>query len=490
MAGRDAALSYALRGRVLGKYLGQLGLMLAALALVPLVVSLVERETALTLRYGEVILVLLALGAPLARLRPPDRIREAEALAVVALAFVGSALVMTWPFTGAGLPFVDALFETVSGVTTTGLSTVADPALMPRTFRFARAWMQWYGGLGIAVLSVALLMGHHAAARRLAGATGAESLAAATRTYARRILKVYLVLTGLGFGAMLLTGADPFTAAVHVFAAVSTGGFSPFADSLAGLPSGPPRVVLTVLSFAGAVSLPLYWVAFHGKAGGRRAGWRVLGDPELKTLAGLAAAVVALLALALHLQGRMPWGRAAAEGFYMGISAQSTTGFATLPVAGMPSTALAVMIVAMSAGGSVGSTAGGIKLLRVLILAAVVRTALRTATAPPHAVVAPRLGGNALEPEDTVRALALIALFAAVVLASWLPFLAAGYEPLGSLFEVVSATATVGLSNGITSADLEPGLKAVLMADMLLGRVEIVALLVLFYPRTWIGPRG
>jgi len=490
MADADAVLSYAVRGRVVGKYLGQLGLMLATLTLAPLAVSVLAGETRLTWRYAVLIVALAAVGTPLARLRPPERIREAEALAVVALAFVGASLLMTWPFTAAGLPFADALFEAVSGVTTTGLSTLADPAAHPRTFRFARAWMQWYGGLGIAVLSVALLMGHQAAARRLVDTSGGEALAAATRTHARRMLKVYLVLTALGIAALLLAGAEPYTAVLHVLAAVSTGGFSPLADSLAGFPSAAPRVVVTALSFLGAVSLPLYWAAFHPAPGEARTGRRVLGDPELKTLAVLTAAVAALLAIAFRLQGGMAWGEALFHGLHMGVSAQTTTGFATLPVAGLPTAALAVMIVAMTAGGSVGSTAGGVKLLRVLILGAVVRAALRSATAPPHAVVAPRLGGRPLEPGDAARALALIALFGAVVLTSWLPFLAAGYPPLDSLFEVVSATGTVGLSTGITSHALAPHLKAVLMADMLLGRVEIVALLVLFYPRTWFGRRG
>jgi len=171
------------------------------------------------------------------------------------------------------------------------------------------------------------------------------------------------------------------------------------------------------------------------------------------------------------------------------VSAQSTTGFAVLPVGDLPAGALAVMILAMTAGGSVGSTAGGVKLLRVLMVVAVVRATLRKAVAPPHAVLAPRLGSHPLEVEDTAQVLALIVLFAGVVLASWLPFLAAGYDPLHSLFEVVSATGTVGLSTGITRAALEPHLKAVLMADMLLGRVEIVAVLVLLYPKTWLGRR-
>jgi trk system potassium uptake protein TrkH len=479
----QSALAYAVRGRVVAKYLGQLGLMLAALTLVPLAVSLLAGETHVAWRYGEVILGLLVAGAPLARLAPPEHVRQAEALAVVAFAFMGSALIMTWPFTAAGLAFPDALFETVSGVTTTGLSTIADPAARPRTYQFARAWMQWYGGLGIVVLSVALLMGHHAATRRLVDPAGGEPLPAAMRTYARRSLAVYVGLTAAGFLLLWATGVGGFSALCHVLAAVSTGGFAPDARSVAAL-EGPARAVVTGLSFLGAVSLPLYFTAVRGPD--RRG---VVKDPELWALVVMCAAVTLVLALTLHVHGRVPWGAAISGGVHMGISAQSTTGFAVLSVGDLPAGALAVMILAMAAGGSVGSTAGGVKLLRVLIAVAVVRAALRRAVAPPHAILAPRLGSRPLEAEDTAQVLALIVLFAGVVLASWLPFLAAGYDPLHSLFEVASATGTVGLSTGITRAALEPHLKAVLMADMLLGRVEIVALLVLLYPKTWLGRR-
>jgi trk system potassium uptake protein TrkH len=483
VADPQAALAYAVRGRVVGKYLGQLGLMLAALTLVPLGVSLIAGETHIAWRYGEVILVLVALGIPLARLAPPAHVREAEALAVVALAFMASALIMTWPFTGAGLSFSDALFETVSGVTTTGLSTLADPAAYPRTFRFARAWMQWYGGLGIGVLSVALVMGHHAASRRLVDPAGGELLPAATGIHARRVLRVYVALTVVGFLAVWASGLAAFPALCHVLAAVSTGGFSSYAQSLAAVDAAP-RALVTLLSLCGAVALPLYYALAVGPD--RR---DVLRDPELRALVLMCAAVSIVLALTLHVHAAVPWGAAISGGIHMGVSAQSTTGFAVLPVDRLPAGALAVMIVAMAAGGSMGSTAGGVKLLRVLIVIAVVRAALRKASAPPHAVLPPRLGDRPLEAEDTNQVLALIVLFAGVVIASWLPFLAAGYDPLNSLFEVVSATGTVGLSAGITRAALEPGLKAVLMADMLLGRVEIVALLVLFYPTTWLGRR-
>ena len=108
---------------------------------------------------------------------------------------------------------------------------------------------------------------------------------------------------------------------------------------------------------------------------------------------------------------------------------------------------------------------------------------------PSHAVYEPRLAGRLLEHDDIQRALLLIVLFLLVILLSWLVFLAFGYPALDSLFEVVSAAGTVGLSTGITHNELHPVLKMVLCMDMLVGRLEIVALLVVLYPSTWFGKR-
>jgi trk system potassium uptake protein TrkH len=112
---------------------------------------------------------------------------------------------------------------------------------------------------------------------------------------------------------------------------------------------------------------------------------------------------------------------------------------------------------------------------------------MRRTAATEHAVVETRLGGRRLEDEDIIHVLIIIIFFAIVVVLSWLVFLACGYPALDALFEVVSATGTVGLSTGITSSGLPAFLKLVLCLDMLAGRLEIVALLVTLYPVTWMG---
>ncbi len=477
------SLSYAVRLPVLAKYLGQLAVVMSALAVAPLLVSLYFSEYFLSVRYAVIAVGLLVVGLPASRLRAPDKIQGNEALAITGLAFIISPLILSYPFTAFGVPYIDALFEAVSGVTTTGLSTLPSVMDKPHTFLFGRAWMQWYGGLGVVVLSVALLTGHEAATRRMLDPElGSESLAVATRIHARRVLAVYSLLTLIGTALLWWLVGDGFAAITHVLAAVSTGGFSSFDNSVAGFSSWPARFVVMGLGVCGAVSLPMYYRAYHH-------GWRqVFNDVELRGLVVMVVVMgLVLIGLMMYTQGAS-W-ETVRQALFLDLSAQSTTGFAAMPITDLDAGSKIVMIIAMAIGGSVGSTAGGVKILRLLILLRLFQMTVRRIAVPSHTVVKVQLGGRHLEDDDLLRALVLMALFVAVIVLSWLPFVVAGYDPLNALFEVVSATATVGLSTGITSMALPASLKALLCVDMLAGRLEIVALLIILYPGTWFGRR-
>ncbi len=485
MQERISVLIYSVRGRVILKYSGQLMLMLGVLTLAPLGVALLESDWIFVLRFSVLCGALFLIGGLLARLPAPTHIQTNEALTVTALAFIFSPLLMSWPMMASGLPFIDALFEAVSGVTTTGLTTLDSIGSRSLTFLFSRAWMQWYGGLGIVVLSVALLLGHHAAARRLTdpGESG-ETLVATARTHARHSLMVYVCLTLLGVALVWSLTGNGFIALLHVLSAVSTGGFSPYDTSLAGFGSHPAAIAVMLISFLGAVSLPLYWrVAHRGWRDGLRT---LLTDVELRTLLVFGLLMGTLLTwLGWSQNVELPW----YHGFMFGFSAQTTTGFSSMPVTELDAASKGVMIIAMLIGGSVGSSAGGFKLLRLLILLRLLQLMIRRTGMPSHAVAEPYLTGHKLETEDIVRALQLILLFIGVMVLSWLPFVILGYDPLDALFEVASACGTVGLSTGITRTELEPILKGVLCFDMIAGRVEIVALLIVLYPRNWFGRR-
>ncbi|HSN51410.1 MAG TPA: potassium transporter TrkG [Woeseiaceae bacterium] len=457
--------------------------MLAVLSLPPAALALYSGEFCVALSYALIAAGLAAAAWGGRNLPKTESIQSNEAIVVVGLAFVLTPVLMAIPLTVGGLAPDDALFESVSAITTTGLSTLTTVEGMSSTFLFERAWLQWCGGLGISVLSVALLMGQHAAARRLANPLSDTSIATTARTQARQILRVYIILTLAGTLALSLVLGDVFVPLVTMLSTLSTGGFSPFDASIAALPTSGAWIV-TVFSFLGAVPLLLYHQVLERKPG------RLIADPELRTLFMLVLLASAAVSLSLWWNLGFDPARAIQHGVMLGTSAQTTTGFSSTDVAALDPTSKLLLMLSMFVGGGSGSTAGGIKLLRLLVILRVVQFYLRRVAMPPHAVAQPRMSGQVLNREETDLALLIAALFAMVIALSWLAFVAYGHPPLDALFEVTSAVGTVGLSSGITGADLEGPLKFVLCIDMLAGRLEALALLVILYPATWTGRRA
>jgi trk system potassium uptake protein TrkH len=304
---------------------------------------------------------------------------------------------------------------------------------------------------------------------------------ASASIHAKRVLAVYLGMTLVGTAVVWLVWDDVQLALVHTLAAVSTGGFGAFDDSLSGLTT-PVQTALMLVSLAGAVSLPVYYRAYV------RGSRELSRDPQLIGLLLAAAAITGVLAVCMLNDGQT-WDQVLHHAPLLALSAQSTAGFSTLPVSELDPGSKLSLILSMALGGDLGSSAGGIKILRLLIFLRMMQLLLARTALPEHAVLEPRLGGHRLDGGEIQRALVLVVLYVGLILVSWAFFLMAGYDPLNALFEVVSAVATCGLSTGITASELETGLKLVLCLDMLLGRVEIIALLVVLYPGTWLGKR-
>ncbi len=480
---RLKTLEHAIRPRVLAHYGGQLAITVALLNTVPLLAALIGGAYASAAALIVIILMLAYGGWFGQRVEAPAEIQPNEALVLAAGAFILTPLLLVWPLCTYGLSPVDAWFEAVSAVTTTGLSTITAPQQQPWPVLLSRSWMQWYGGLGFAVLCVVMLVPRGLAARRLLEPSGArESDIPSMTGHARQLFFVYTVMTLVAWLALWAAEADPLRAFVHTLSGVSTGGFSSLNDSLSGFRRPASAWVLSLVTLMAAVSLPLYLSAIRGN-------WRrVISDAELHALMLLTLAVAVALSAILALSGMSPL-TAIKHGFLLGISAQTTSGFTSLDPSTLPDAAKWTSILSMTVGGSVGSTAGGIKLLRLLVLLRMIQLLIRRTRLPPHAVAEPRLNGRTLESGEMLQILVVPTLFVVGIAGSLIPFLIYGYAPLDALFEVVSATGTVGLSTGITSSDLPAVLKTVLAFDMLAGRMEFIALLVVMSPHTWFGRR-
>jgi trk system potassium uptake protein TrkH len=450
--------------------------LLAFVLLVPLGVSLLAGEFLYSLILGGLVLASFGLGI-VGRRAGEFQIEGKEALIVVGLSylafFVFGAMVYL-PAAG----FWDGLFEAVSGFTTTGLSVLKVESL-PRTAVFFRSYSQWIGGVGIVILGLIVFRLPGRDARSLLGPDfHTQSLLGTIRQTARKVLAVYLVLTGLGFLAFALAGMGWFDALVHILSTVSTGGFSSHSRSVGFFPGPAIPAVMIVFMTLGGIGFPAYYRLV------RRGPGAFFRDAELLLLLGLGLGASVLFILV-----DVGSGRPALTGLFQSFSALTTTGFATVGYDRWPSLVKGLSVVLMCLGGSSFSTAGGFKLIRVVILAKLMGWFVAKRILPPTATVPITVEGTPVSEGDLKTVFSLLVFGLVILVLSSTAFMLAGFAPLDSVFECTSALGTVGLSSGITSSRLPAVLRLVLMFDMWAGRLEILSVLVILFPPVWAGRR-
>ncbi|MEJ6389447.1 TrkH family potassium uptake protein [Gymnodinialimonas ulvae] len=450
----------------------------AVLYLPPALWGMAEGEWTLALSLLGPVLIAICTYAAVARRDLPKDLRAAEAMASVALVFLIAAIGSVPAFLTLGFTPVSALFEGMSGLTTTGLSVAQDPDSWPFAAHFMRAWLQWIGGLVMATAVLALILPAGMSTRRLgqAGIDQGDRIAS-TRAKARQLLVVYVGLTALMTGLTILATPDWREAVALTLSGISTGGFAPRSDSLASY--GPVGQAMVILSCVlGAVSLLTFALILKGDW---RGAWRIGSARRVGT-------AIALLGFAFMLAYALsPDARAAndAYGSFLNfVSALTTAGYST---SAMPGGALLVVVLlAMLIGGDAGSTGGGLKLARAGLLFRAFRHAFRAPAMPDRAVAPLRMDGEKVSDQTIIGVLALIFVYVTAMLALLVHFTLHGYPVAQSLFDTVSALSTVGLSSGLVGADLPWDLKVSLTLAMWLGRLEFIAVLVLLWPRNWI----
>jgi trk system potassium uptake protein len=393
--------------RLLAKILGLLLLLLAATMLVCLGYSLVAEER--TTEWGPatafgwsigvtagVGLVFFLYGRKAGR----DILRK-EAIAVVGLGWLICSLFGALPYV-LSPPKLDpaaAIFESVSGFTTTGASVITDLNQWPRSLLLWRAFTQWLGGLGILVLFVALLsyvgVGSKALFRHESSAKTGEGLRARIQDVAVQLWQIYVGLTVLCALGLVVLGMDLFEAVCHAFATLSTGGFGTRNESIAAFDSLAIELWIVLFMIIGSISFMLYAWLLRGKW----ARWKT--EEETKThllIMGLVTLVIAIdVAVRMESTGGL---RALRESLFQVVSIMTTSGFVTADYDQWPSLSKMLLILLMAIGGCAGSTSGGLKVSRVIIFLKTLR--LDTLHAfRPNLVSRLSLNGNPID--DAVR---------------------------------------------------------------------------------------
>ncbi|MGE4554123.1 MAG: TrkH family potassium uptake protein [Desulfovibrionaceae bacterium] len=388
---------------------------------------------------------------------------------IVLAGWAGCCLAGAWPFHLAlGLDFTRSVFEAVSGFTTTGLS-VLDVERAPRAILLWRSGMQLAGGAGLAIIMLAALAGPPRAG--LSGAEGrADQLAPHVRTSARLVLAFCGGYAALGTLAYRWAGMDWFDAVNHAFAAVSTGGFSTRAGSIGAFDAPAVAWVSLPLMFLGGLN----FVTARLLAAGRLRD--VARNSELRCFLLLLGLGTALLALA----GGAPTAGADGHGLrtalFEAMSALTTTGFSSVDTPRWSALGVHVLLLGMLVGGGTGSTAGGLKQYRFVLLARSIWWELRRMVMPRRTVHQPAIymgrERRFVTDADLRRAGAFLSLYLGVLAVGAGILAAHGYPLDQSLFEFASAQGTVGLSLGITSAAAPDGVLWAEALGMFMGRLE------------------
>lgn len=467
-----------LQGRAVALHLSRLLRLLAVVLALPVVVALAARDASQAMIFAG-----LAAGAWIAGL-PGGRegrhdLALREALVTTALAYPLFALVGALAYLPAA-PLEDGFFEALSGFTTTGLSVI-DPAGLPPSLLFFRAYSQWVGGAGIIVLSLVVLAhpGRPAYAIRATELASETNLLGNAISTARVVLSVYGALTLGGVALLRASGMPWFDGLLHALSGLSTGGFSSQSASL-GAYGSASRLIVVVLMILGATSFPLFYLA---RRDGPR---RFFGDEQLRYL--LAITVVATVLFVAS--GGWRFADAPAALFHVTASL-TTTGYAVGDPSEWSAGQRLVSSMLMFIGGSTGSTAGGIKLVRIILLVRLVFLLLQRTLLPAEARIPLKVNGIPASSDDVLHVAGLITAYTAVAATCALILTAADATFADAIFEATSALGTVGLSTGVTSPALPVWAKLTLCLTMWVGRLEVFPVLLLAHRGNWrVGLKG
>jgi trk system potassium uptake protein TrkH len=414
------------------------------------------------------------------------RIRRVEGLAIVAATWMVIANLAAVPYVWAGLGFIDSLFESMSGFTTTGATVFTDFTAFGRGIFFWRALTMWLGGMGVIALFIAVLPRLAIGGRELFFAEAAgptdEKLTPQLRQTALVLWKLYGALTAAQIVALIAAGMPVFDAVCNSFATLAAGGFSPHPQSIAGYQSAAIDWVVTVFMFVAGANFALQYRAVRGSRAA------VVQDEEFRAYTAVVLIAIAAVSAFLIRDGSGV-GDAVRHGAFQVVSIITTTGFASTDFQLWSDQPKMVLLLLMFIGGCAGSAAGGPKVVRHVLMARYTLRELKR-TLHPRAVLPVKLGGRVV-PESILRDVQVFMLFYLLTFAAGVAIVVAfGADLMTGITATIACLGNIGpgfddvgpMSN---FAGLHPVSKIVLTLEMWIGRLEVLTVLVFFRFEPW-----
>ena len=466
-------------------------LLIEALAMAP--------SLAISLLYGDgdalallsSMALLAALGFPAWRFARPreQNLRAREGFLVVALSWVLLSAFGALPFVISGLipNYIDAFFEAVSGFTTTGATLMGNFDGLPRGVMFWRSFTHWIGGMGVLVLTLALLPQMTGRSSHLVRAESPgpslSKIVPKMGDTAKILYLIYGALTMIELAALIIAGMSPYDAAIHAMGTAGTGGFSNYGSSIGAFDSATIDAIITFFMVLFGINFALFYRVLVG-------GWRdALRSEELHWYLALFAGSTLFVSLMI-LPQYGTFLNALRYGSFQVATIMSTTGYATADFNLWPQAVKALIVVLMFIGSCAGSTAGGIKVVRVGILCKLGCREVRR-TFQPRKVQVVRFEGKGVEENRLTQVSAFFFVYVLLVLAGmFLVSLEGLYDLETNFTAVLTCISNVGPGLGHVGpvenfSGYGPFAKVVLSLLMLAGRLELFPILVLFHPSAW-----
>ena len=435
--------------------------------------------------------LLAALGFPAWRFAHPreQNLRAREGFLVVALSWVLLSAFGALPFVISGLipNYIDAFFEAVSGFTTTGATLMGNFDGLPRGVMFWRSFTHWIGGMGVLVLTLALLPQMTGRSSHLVRAESPgpslSKIVPKMGDTAKILYLIYGVLTVIELAALIIAGMSPYDAAIHAMGTAGTGGFSNYGSSVGAFDSAVIDAIITFFMVLFGINFALFYRVLVG-------GWRdALRSEELHWYLALFAGSTLFVSLMI-LPQYGTFLNALRYGSFQVATIMSTTGYATADFNLWPQAVKALIVVLMFIGSCAGSTAGGIKVVRVGILCKLgCREVCRTFQ--PRKVQVVRFEGKGVEENRLTQVSVFFFVYVLLVLVGmFLVSLEGLYDLETNFTAVLTCISNVGPGLGHVGpvenfSGYGPFAKVVLSLLMLAGRLELFPILVLFHPSAW-----
>lgn len=473
------------------RILGILLMLFSSIQLAPLVMAILEEGAAVTgfvYAIGITFCSGLLMWFPVRNVSHDLRIRDG--FLITSLFWTVLGLFGALPFMLADsldLTPVSAIFESISGLTATGATVITGLDDLPQSILFYRQLLQWIGGIGIIVVAVAILPmlgvgGMQLYKAETPGPSKDSKLTPRITETAKALFTVYLLLTVACAASYYAVGMSAFDAIAHSFSTVSLAGFSTHDASLGFFESDAVLVVATIFMLISSINFGLHFIAWR-----RRSLLMYRRDSETRFYLSAVAVCMAVTIYCLITWGIHGYGESVLHGIFQVLSIITTTGYATENVASWP-IALPIMAIFFSCmGGCVGSTTGGIKAMRVMLIFKQGTRELKQLV-HPQAVIPLKVGGRRVEATVVSAVWSFFAIYTSAYIVLLILLTLSGLD-FTTAFSAVAATLNnlgIGFS-GVSSGfgELSEPTKAILCFAMLLGRLEIFTLIVLFTPVFW-----